>query len=169
MLEAFASTIMTPSPITSRQFSLPVQTPLPAPHSHYPHHTASPPVLDTKEPLHFCFCVPFKTIPGPERDDILFATEGAEERWLHQQESPLTQPHKLPVHQKNLDNLRKLCKEIQERENCRASLTVSEPKAMKRKKRGAVMNVSLAGDADAVYRMRGYILQSLPVSLVSVH
>ena len=39
---------------------------------------------------------------------------------------------------------------------------------MKRKKRGAVMNVSLAGDADTVYRVRGQILQSLPVSLVSI-
>lgn len=167
MIDAYhQSALMSPSPITARPFSIPSQAPLPP---HYPHHHAiSPPLPDPRDPLHFCFPIPFKIIPGPDEDDIVLATEGATEKWLHQQETPLTQTHKLPVHQRNLDNLRKLCREISERENCKASLTVSEPRvSIKRKKRGAVMNVSLAGDADTVYRMRGHILQSLPVSLVS--
>ena len=167
MLEAFpTSHNMTPSPITPRPFSLPSQAQLP---SHYPHHpTISPPLPDQGGPLHFCFPIPFRTIPGPDQDDIILATDRARERWLHPQDTPLTGTHKLPVHQRNLDNLRKLCRDISEGGSCKASVTVSEPRAtMKRKKRGAVMNVSLAGDPDVVYRVRGQILQSLPVSLVS--
>ncbi|KAF8438753.1 hypothetical protein BGX38DRAFT_1097997 [Terfezia claveryi] len=155
---------MTPSPITARPFPIPSQAPLPP---HYPHHhTISPPLPDPRDPLHFCFPIPFRTIPGPDQDDIVLATDGARERWLHPQDTPLTGTHKLPVHQLNLDNLRKLCRDISNKGTCKAFLTVSEPRAaMKRKKRGAVMNVSLAGDADVVYRVRGQILQSLPASL----
>jgi len=165
MLEAFPTALnMTPSPITPRPFSLPSQPP------HYPHnHTTPPPPPDPRDPLHFCFPIPFRTIPGPDQDDIVLATDGARERWLHPQDTPLTRTHKLPVHQRNLDTLKKLCHDISEGGSCQASVKVSEPRAaMKRKRRGAVMNVSLAGDADTVYLVRGQILQALPVSLVSI-
>ena len=164
---------MTPSPIPPRPFAMPGQAGMPPTHQQqlYAQHNAiHSSTQDPRESLHFCFCIPFKIIPGPEPDDIILCTNGAAERWLHPTDSPLLGHHKLPVHQKNFEYLRKLCKDISEseRDNCKAILVVSEPRSIKRKKRGAVINVSLSGDADTVYRMRGFILQSLPVSLVSI-
>ncbi|KAI5785037.1 hypothetical protein DFH27DRAFT_268154 [Peziza echinospora] len=167
---------MTPSPIVPRPYSLPTPSVLP-PVQSYAHHnqantlaaplsSASPPLLtDSRDLLYFCFCIPFKLIPGPDLDDVVVATEGAAEKWIHTDSTPISGTHKLPVHQKNLDYLRRICRDISETDGCKAFVTVGEPRTVKRKKRGAVMNVSLSGDADTVYRMRGIILQSLPVSL----
>lgn len=123
--------------------------------------------------LNYSFCIPFTIIPGPDPNDIILATAGAVDNWLHPPGSPLDAPPcKLPVHTRNVEALKKLCKEISESPDykCRAMVVVSEPKhaSFRSRKQGVVTNVWLAGDSDIVVRVKGHILQSSPVALVSL-
>lgn len=123
--------------------------------------------------LNYSFCIPFTIIPGPDPNDIIIATAGAVDNWLHPPGSPPDSPPcKLPVHTRNVEALKKLCKDISESSDykCRAMVVVSEPKhaAFRTRKQGVVTNVWLAGDADIVVRAKGHILQSSPVALVSL-
>jgi hypothetical protein len=119
------------------------------------------------------FNVPFSSnLAGPDVEDILHASPGAVERWLHPEGTPDGSPtHKLPVHAGNVDSLRKLCREITEsnkERNLEATVTVSEPKqiATLRRPKGLVTNVCLLGRADVVGQMRGRILREMPVAMV---
>lgn len=123
--------------------------------------------------LNYSFCIPFTIIPGPDSNDIILATSGAVDNWLHPPGSPPDSPAcKLPVHTRNVEALKKLCKEISESPDykCRAMVVVSEPKhaSFRTRKQGVVTNVWLAGDPDMVLRVKGHILQSSPVALVSL-
>jgi hypothetical protein len=126
--------------------------------------------------LHLSFNVPFSSnLAGPDGDDILHATPGALERWLHPEGTPEGAPvHKLPVHARNLENLRRLCREICDSTDggrrLEAAVTSSEPKPIptlqRRQPKGLVTNVCLSGDADTVMRMRGRILKETPLAMV---
>lgn len=123
--------------------------------------------------LNYSFCIPFTILPGPDPNDIILATAGAVDNWLHPPGSPQDAPScKLPVHTRNVEALKKLCKEISESPDykCRAMVVVSEPKhaSFRSRKQGVVTNVWLAGDSDIVVRVKGHILQSSPVALVSL-
>jgi hypothetical protein len=124
------------------------------------------------------FNVPFASnLAGPDADEILHATPGAADRWLHPSENVEgTEPlptHKLPVHANNVEDLRNLCKEISNNSEGKlgAVVTVSEPKqipGMRKATKGFVTNVCLSGEPDLVYRTRGSILQQTPVELVGL-
>lgn len=124
--------------------------------------------------VHLSFNVPFSSnLAGPDGDDILHASPGALERWLHPEGTPEGTPtHKLPVHASNVEALRRLCRELSEVEPKRleAAVTSSEPKAIpalqRRPLKGLVTNVCLSGDAEMVHRMRGRILHETPLALV---
>lgn len=141
-------------------------------------HPLTPTVpLDTT--VNLSFNVPFSSnLAGPDPDDILHASPGGIDRWLHPEGTPDGTPtHKLPVHAANVDALRKLCREISETERdsgsgstIEATVTSSEPKALpalqRRPLKGLVTNVCLSGDADTVHQFRARILNETPVALV---
>lgn len=125
--------------------------------------------------LNLSFNVPFSSnLAGPDGDDILHATPGALERWLHPEGTPEGTPtHKLPVHVRNLEALRRLCRDVCEgtdHPKLEAAVTSSEPKAIpalqRRPLKGLVTNVCLSGDAETVHRMRGKILNETPLAMV---
>lgn len=139
--------------------------------------TSSPrsPATPSDGIVHLSFNVPFSSnLAGPDGDDILHASPGAIERWLHPEGTPEGTPtHKLPVHASNVEALRRLCREIGEGSEGRrleAAVTSSEPKAIpalqRRPLKGLVTNVCLSGDAETVHRMRGKILHETPLALV---
>ncbi|KAI9828239.1 MAG: hypothetical protein M1826_006065 [Phylliscum demangeonii] len=124
--------------------------------------------------LHLSFNVPFSSnLAGPDGDDILHASPGALERWLHPEGTPEGTPiHKLPVHVANLEALRQLCREVGENaegKSLEAAVTSSEPKGItalqRRPSKGLVTNVCLSGDAETVHRMRAKILHETPLAM----
>lgn len=126
--------------------------------------------------LSLSFNVPFSSnVPGPEPADVIHATPGAFHRWTHQDDDPAASAavHQLPIHTANMDNLRTLCKSMSDMSEGRlqASVTCSEPKQIPGlplggSLRSLVTNVCLAGEPDAVKRMRCRILHETPISLV---
>nr|KAI9867462.1 MAG: hypothetical protein M1813_009020 [Trichoglossum hirsutum] len=136
-------------------------------------HTPMTPTAETSESnISLSFNVPFSSnLAGPDVEDILHASPGAVERWLHPEGTPDGPPtHKLPVHSGNVEALRKLCREITEsnkERNLEATVTVSEPKqiATLRRPKGLVTNVCLSGRVDVVGQMRGRILREMPVAM----
>jgi hypothetical protein len=120
------------------------------------------------------FNVPFaSTLAGPEVDDILHSNPGAFQRWTMPPGTPEGSPiHKLPVHASNVENLRRLCRQISELSGGRleALVTSSEPKATQAlhiRPQGLVTNVCISGDGELVHKMRMKILSETPILLVS--
>jgi hypothetical protein len=125
--------------------------------------------------VNLSFNVPFSSnLAGPDPEDILYASPGAIDRWLHPEGTEEDTPtHKLPVHAENVENLRALCREVSEDDRAsrvEATVTSSEPKPIpalqRRPMKGLVTNVCLSGDADTVHQLRGRILNETPVALV---
>ena len=89
--------------------------------------TSAPPVIPPGTQVNLSFNVPFSsTLPGPEVDDILYASPGAKARWTHPEGTAEGMPpHKLPVHAQNVDNLRNFCKEVTETSDGRLYATVT--------------------------------------------
>ena len=121
------------------------------------------------------FNVPFSSnLAGPEVDDVLHSSPGAFQRWTMPSGTPDGTPiHKLPVHSNNVDNLRRLCRQISELTGGRleALVTSSEPKAaqtLQRRPQGLVTNVCISGDGELVHKMRMKILNETPILLVSI-
>lgn len=131
---------------------------------------------DENYPVSYSFCIPFSILPGPDPDDIITASPGAKERWIQSVErfnDTDTPAYSLPIHQANVDTLRKLCKEISDalEFKCEAALTVSEPQhgSYRQTKRGIITNVWLSGHPESVLRARGVIMQNTPVALRSAY
>lgn len=121
------------------------------------------------------FNVPFSSnLAGPEAGDVLHSSPGAFQRWTMPNGTPDGTPiHKLPVHSNNVDNLRRLCRQISELTGGRleALVTSSEPKAaqtLQRRPQGLVTNVCISGDGELVHKMRMKILNETPILLVSI-
>ncbi|KAI9829332.1 MAG: hypothetical protein M1819_006395 [Sarea resinae] len=124
--------------------------------------------------INLSFNVPFSSnLAGPDLEDVLHASPGAIQRWTFSDGTDEdTSSHRLAVHAANVEALRRLCREISESSGPRrleAVVTSSEPKPIQalqhRPLKGLVTNVCLSGDADAVHRMRGRILNEIPVAL----
>jgi hypothetical protein len=126
-------------------------------------------------PVNLSFNVPFNSVlPGPDRDDILYSSTGAYQRWVHPEGAAADTPnHALPVHTRNVENLRSLCKQLSESsgERVHATVTSSKPKPVPGIQRGPltalVTNVCISGDAEVVHKMRAKILNETPITLVS--
>lgn len=126
--------------------------------------------------VHLSFNVPFaSTLAGPKPAEILHASPHAVERWtfpVHVEAHGLP-THCLPVHQHNLDQLRRLCRLISDNNVVRveAAVTSAEPSPIpalqRRPLRGLVTNVCVSGDPDVAHKMRAKILNETPIALVS--
>jgi hypothetical protein len=128
--------------------------------------------------VNLSFNIPFASnLSGPDPDSVIYASPGAYARWTHPQNSTnpdsLPPNHELPVHARNVDNLRSLCKVITEASSgqIQATVTSAKPKPVPGMQRGPlntlVTNVCLSGDSDLVYKMRAKILNETPITLVS--
>ena len=126
--------------------------------------------------VNLSFNVPFNsTLPGPDKDDVLYSSYGAFQRWTHPDGASSDMPnHALPVHTRNVENLRSLCKQISESsgERIQATVTSSKPKPIPGMQRGPlsalVTNVCISGDAEVVHKMRAKVLNETPITLVSI-
>lgn len=127
-------------------------------------------------PVNLSFNVPFASnLSGPDPDSVIYASPGAYARWTHPSNTTASEPppnHELPVHTRNVDNLRSLCNVMNEASNGHiyANVTSSKPKPVPGMQRGPlntlVTNVCLSGDSDLVYKMRAKILNETPITLV---
>ena len=136
--------------------------------------TPAPPAPSTDSLVNLSFNVPFSSnLLGPDPDEALHASPGAHQRWVFPADTPADTPiHKLPVHVQNVENLRRLCRQISETSagHCEASVTSSEPKAgpaIQRRAQGLVTTVCISGDGDLVHKMRAKVLNETPISLVN--
>lgn len=124
-----------------------------------------PPPGALNSPIHYSFNVPFASdLAGPDTEDILHATADAVLRWTHPEDAADDVPvYELPVHDQNLANLRKLCKDITTSPlDIEAHVITTMPKHVK----GQVTTVCLSGAPELVYRSRDTILNDTPLSLV---
>lgn len=125
--------------------------------------------------VNLSFNVPFSsTLPGPDKEDVLYSSTGAFQRWIHPDDASEDTPtHALPVHTRNVDNLRSLCKQMSEGsgERIHAAVTSSKPKPVPGMQRGPlsalVTNVCISGENELVQKMRAKILNETPITLVS--
>ncbi|KAK4506018.1 hypothetical protein PRZ48_003983 [Zasmidium cellare] len=124
-------------------------------------------------PINLSFNVPFNSnLPGPDKEDVLYSSTGAYQRWIHPDGAAEDTPnHALPVHTRNVENLRSLCKQLSESsgERVHATVTSSKPKPVPGMQRGPltalVTNVCISGDSDIVHKMRAKILNETPITL----
>lgn len=123
--------------------------------------------------VNLSFNVPFSSnLAGPEIDDVIYASPGAFHRWTHPQGTGSETPnHKLPVHAQNIENLRKLCRELTDHSGGQLQATVvsAEPKPIPGLQRGPlkalITNVCLSGETELVHQIRGQILKETPILL----
>ena len=164
---------MTPAGLMSRpnQMDMAIAQPIKRPINGQPLSPHTP--VDTI--VNLSFNVPFaSSLPGPDVEEILHATPKALERWTFpdgaDKEAPI---HKLPVHHGNVEQLRRLCRVLEEGSQGRlqATVTSSEPKPVpalqRRPLKGLVTNVCISGDAEIVQKMRAKILNETPIALVN--
>jgi hypothetical protein len=132
------------------------------------------PLTPAETMVNLSFNVPFSSnLTGPNPEEILHASPGAFQRWTHPEGSEEGTPtHRLPVHTRNVEMLRKLCKTISEASGGRleATVTSSEPKPVpavqRRPPKGLVTNVCVSGEGDVVPKIRAKILNETPILLV---
>ncbi|KAF2668201.1 hypothetical protein BT63DRAFT_414230 [Microthyrium microscopicum] len=128
-------------------------------------------------PMSWCFKVPFNNnLAGPEIEKVIYASNGAKERWSHPAGSPEDTPtHRLPVHVQHIEDLQKLCSTMKEQANVEASVTVGRatslgmvPGLPASQTNNVVANVCLHGPQfDQVRRARQHILNSSPITMQS--
>lgn len=124
--------------------------------------------------VNLSFNLPFNShLAGPDKEDVLYSSVGAFQRWTHPEGAADDMPnHALPVHTRNVENLRSLCKQMSESsgERIHATVTSSKPKPVPGMQRGPltalVTNVCISGDAEMVHKMRQRILNDTPITLV---
>jgi hypothetical protein len=157
-------------PFSRSNHEMPVTAPIKRPSTA----TSAPPVIPPGTQVNLSFNVPFSSnLPGPDPDDIMWASPGAKARWTHPEGTAEATPtHKLPVHAQNVDNLRNLCRDVSEQTEGRvqATVTSAESKPLPGLQRGPlralVTNVCLSGELEIVNSMRCKVLNSTPISLV---
>ena len=125
--------------------------------------------------VNISFNVPFNSnLPGPDKEDVLYSSLGAFQKWTHPDGAADDVPvHALPVHTRNVENLRSLCKQVSDGSGDRlhATVTSSKPKPVPGMQRGPltalVTNVCVSGDSEIVHKMRQKLLNETPITLVS--
>ena len=165
---------MTPAGLMSRPnpMDLPIAQPIKRPMNGTPTSPLSP----ADAMVNLSFNVPFSSnLNGPDVDEILHATPKALERWTFPKGTEKDMAiHKLPVHQYNVDQLRRSCRVMTEGSSGRveATVTSSEPKPIpalqRRPLKGLVTNVCISGDNEIVHKMRAQILNDTPIALVKI-
>ncbi|KAF4551933.1 KH domain-containing protein 2 [Elsinoe fawcettii] len=121
------------------------------------------------------FNVPFASnLAGLEPEEIIYASPGAFNRWTHPPETPEGAAiHELPVHKRDVERLRVLCKTMCDTSGgtIEAAVTSAKPKPVPGMQRGPltalVTNVAISGDTEVVKQMRAKILNETPITLRS--
>jgi hypothetical protein len=138
------------------------------PHTKTPHGLSPIPTPTPADAyIHYSFNVPFASdLAGPLIEDIVHATPEAVLSWTHPKDAPDDIPiYELPIHARNVANLRKLCKDITSGPlPIEAHIKCTEAK---RSKIGQVVNVTLSGSPELVHKSRETILNDTPIALVS--
>lgn len=124
--------------------------------------------------VNLSFNVPFSShLPGLDREEVIYASPGAFARWTFPEATPEGTPiHELPVHKRDVENLRTLCKSMSDASggSILATVTSSKPKPVPGMQRGPltalVTNVCIFGEADVVHKMRSRVLNETPITLV---
>lgn len=124
--------------------------------------------------INLSFNVPFNSnLSGPEKEEVLYSSTNAFQKWTHPEDAAEDTPnHALPVHTRNVEILRGLCKNMSEShgETLQATVTSSKPKPVPGMQRGPlsalVTNVCISGDSEMVHKLRAKILKETPVTLV---
>lgn len=136
------------------------------------------PLNGAESVVNLSFNVPFASnLGGPEPEEVVHATPGAFQRWTHPEGTEEGIPtHKLPVHTRNVEFLRQLCKGLSETSGGRleATVTSSEPKpklkadpaSQRLPRKSLITNVCVSGDTDLVHKMRAKILNETPIAMV---
>jgi hypothetical protein len=125
-------------------------------------------------PINLSFNVPFSSnLPGPDKEDVLYSSPNALQKWTHPEGAAEDTPnHALPVHTRNVETLRGLCRQMSESsgETVQATVTSSKPKPVPGMQRGPltalVTNVCVSGDSEVVHKMRAKILMETPITMV---
>ena len=118
------------------------------------------------------FNIPFaSTLVGPKPEEVLHASPGAVQRWTFPEGTDDAPPYSLPVHTRNVEQLKRLCKTLTERYGSRleASVTSVEAKSIlpsQTLRKGMVTNVCITGESDLVHKVRSAILAETPIALV---
>ncbi|CAK7199964.1 hypothetical protein SEUCBS139899_002652 [Sporothrix eucalyptigena] len=114
-------------------------------------------------PIFYSFNIDYSSdLAGPDTEDILHATTDAVLSWTHPEDAPDDVPvHELPVHARNLGNLRNLCARLASQNEIEATITSTVPKNAKTQ----VTTVCLVGAHESVYHARETILNETPLSL----
>lgn len=125
--------------------------------------------------VNLSFNVPFNSnLTGPDKDEILYSSTGAFQRWSHPDDDTSAPPYALPVHTRNVEILRSLCKQLSDSTGDRvhATVTSAKPKPVPGMQRGPltalVTNVCISGEAEMVHKIRSKILNETPITLVSI-
>ena len=124
--------------------------------------------------INLSFNVPFASnLSGPDKEDVLYSSTNAFQKWTHPEGAAEETPnHALPVHTRNVEVLRSLCKQVSEgsADTLHATVTSSKPKPVPGMQRGPlsalVTNVCISGDSETVHKLRAKILKETPVTLV---
>ncbi|KAF2279214.1 uncharacterized protein EI97DRAFT_412044 [Westerdykella ornata] len=155
------------------------EIPVAAPHMKRPSTASAPSGPSAAIPpgthVNLSFNVPFSSnLAGPDVEDIIWASPGAQARWTHPEGTPDNTPiHKLPVHAQNVENLRLMCRDLTEASDGRIVATVvsAESKPLPGLQRGPlralVTNVCLSGEVELVNQTRSRILATNPIAMRS--
>jgi hypothetical protein len=123
-------------------------------------------------PVTLSFNVPFSSeLAGPKRDEVIYASQHAIDRWIQPEGSEDKAIYDLPVHVQHRDSLEMLCEQIVQRTSggIRYFIRSGHPKpvaGMPPRSKAWVTNVCLRGLYDVVQGARQAILNSTPISLV---
>jgi hypothetical protein len=135
---------------------------------------APAPMSTTDSTISLSFNVPFaSSLAGPDPAEILHASPLAVHRWTHPDGADEGTPtHQLPVHARNVEQLRQLCKSLSEGSGGRLDATVTSAErkpllpSQRLARKGLVTNVCVSGEGDLVHKMRAKILNDTPIALV---
>lgn len=149
----------------------------PMPGNSMPGASMSPnPIMPGGNMVNISFNVPFNSnLPGPDKEDVLYSSLGAFQKWTHPDGAGDDVPvHALPVHTRNVENLRSSCKQVSESSGDRlhATVTSSKPKPVPGMQRGPltalVTNVCVSGESEIVKGLRQKLLNDTPITLVAI-
>lgn len=123
-------------------------------------------------PVTLSFNIPFNSeLAGPKREEVIYSSPGAFDRWVQPEGSEDKPIYDLPVHAQHRDSLEMLCEQIVHKTNgqIRYFIRSGHPKpvaGMPPRSKAWVTNVCLRGLYDVVHGTRQALLNSTPISLV---
>lgn len=135
---------------------------------------SSSPVPPPNAPVTLSFNVPFNSdLAGPRRDEVIYASPGAFDRWILPEGSEEKPVYDSPVHVQHRENLEMLCETIVRQTNGSIKYFIRSglPKpvaGMPPRSKAWVTNVCLRGAYEVVSSARQAILNQTPISLVCI-